>query len=266
MKYKILALDLDGTLTNSQKIITPRTKAALMEAQRQGLRLALASGRPTEGIRPLAEELEMARWGGFILSFNGAQVLELGSGKILYQKVLDLDRVPTIYRLAQKYQVGVLTYKDGAVLTETPDDPYIELECRVNKMPFRAVPSFTEAVTEPVPKCLMTGEGSHMAEIEGPIREALPGLSVYRSEAFFIEIMPEHIDKAYSLEQLLKSQNLTREELAACGDGFNDISMIRYASLGVAMANAVPAAKEAADFVTASNDEDGVALAVEKFF
>ncbi len=102
MKYKILALDLDGTLTNSQKIITPRTKAALMEAQRQGLRLALASGRPTEGILPLAEELEMVRWGGFILSFNGAQVLELGSGKILYQKVLDLDLVPTSYRLAQK--------------------------------------------------------------------------------------------------------------------------------------------------------------------
>lgn len=264
MKYKVLALDLDGTLTNSEKIITPRTKAALMEAQRQGLRLALASGRPTEGIRPLAEELEMARWGGFILSFNGTQIWDLQSGKILYQRVLDLERIPTIYGLAKKYQVGLLSYKDGAVLTETPDDPYIELECRVNKMPFTAVPSFVDAITEPVPKCLMTGEGSHMAEIEGPIRDALPGLSVYRSEAYFIEIMPEHIDKAYSLEQLLKIQGFARDELAACGDGFNDISMIRYAGLGIAMANAVPAVKEAADFVTASNDEDGIALAVER--
>ena len=75
-QYKVLALDLDGTLTNSEKVITPRTRADLMEAARQGVRIVLASGRPTVGIRPLAEELQLDQTGGCILSYNGGKILD----------------------------------------------------------------------------------------------------------------------------------------------------------------------------------------------
>lgn len=265
MNYQLLALDLDGTLTNSQKIITPRTKSALMEAQRKGLRLVLASGRPTQGILPLAGELELARYGGFVLSFNGARILDLQGDRILWEETLLPERIPGIYALAAAYGVSVLTYQDGRVVTETPGDPYIELECRVNGMPCQQVPSFVEAVKAPVPKCLMTGEGRRMEQIEEKVREALPGLSVYRSEPYFIEIMPQNIDKARALEKLLSLLGVPQRQLAACGDGFNDISMIAYAGLGVAMANAVPAVQAAADAVTLSNDEDGVAEAVYRY-
>ena len=83
MKYKLLALDIDGTLTNSQKQISPKTKQALMEAQQKGLRLILASGRPTDGVRPLARQLEMEKYGGFILSYNGARVIDLSNEQSL---------------------------------------------------------------------------------------------------------------------------------------------------------------------------------------
>ena len=89
--------------------------------------------------------------------------------------------------------------------------------------------------------------------------------SVYRSEPFFLEIMPKGIDKAKSLERLLDSLGMGREQMIACGDGYNDLTMIRYAGLGVAMENAVLPVKNAADYVTASNDEDGVALVAERF-
>ena len=91
-------------------------------------------------------------------------------------------------------------------------------------------------------------------------------LNIYRSEPFFLEIMPQNVDKAYSLERLLNHLNLSREEMVACGDGFNDLSMVRYAGLGVAMGNAQTVVKEEADFITATNDEDGLVDVIEQFF
>ena len=266
MRYKLLALDIDGTLTNSQKKITPRTKAALMAAQKKGVRLILASGRPSAGVKPLAQELEMDKYGGFILSYNGAQVIDLQNNRTVYEKTLDPEVIPVIENLAHRYGVGVLTYVDGCVVTETPDDPYIQLEAKINGLPLKAVDGFSEAVTEKEPKCLMTGDGEYMGRIEPEIASALKGLSVYRSESYFLEIMPSNIDKAKSLERLCAYAGASREELAACGDGYNDIPMIEYAGLGIAMANAKDPVKGAADVVTLSNDEDGVAAAISRYF
>lgn len=266
MRYKLLALDIDGTLTNSQKKITPRTKAALMAAQKKGVRLILASGRPSAGVKPLAQELEMDKYGGFILSYNGAQVIDLTNNRTVYEKTLDPEVIPVIENLAHRYGVGVLTYVDGCVVTETPDDPYIQLEAKINGLPLKAVDDFSEAVTEKEPKCLMTGDGEYMGKIEPEIASALKGLSVYRSESYFLEIMPSNIDKAKSLERLCAYAGASREELAACGDGYNDIPMIEYAGLGIAMANAKDPVKGAADVVTLSNDEDGVAAAISRYF
>jgi Cof subfamily protein (haloacid dehalogenase superfamily) len=97
--------------------------------------------------------------------------------------------------------------------------------------------------------------------------EVLKGrMEVYRSEPYFLELVPKGIDKAQSLAVLLEEIGMTREEMIACGDGFNDLSMIKYAGLGVAMDNAQPTVKEAADFITHSNDADGVAHVVERFY
>ena len=112
----------------------------------------------------------------------------------------------------------------------------------------------------------MTGDGDYMGKIEPEIASALEDLSVYRSESYFLEIMPSNINKAKSLAKLCEYAGATREELAACGDGYNDIPMIEYAGLGIAMANAKDPVKGAADVVTLSNDEDGIAAAIHKYF
>jgi Cof subfamily protein (haloacid dehalogenase superfamily) len=136
----------------------------------------------------------------------------------------------------------------------------------LNKMPARRVDNFLEAIHGLKPKCLIVGEPEPLARLEQEMAARLSETNgVYRSEAFFLELVPKGIDKAASLEALLQKLGHTREELIACGDGYNDLSMIRYAGLGVAMANAKPEVREAADFVTLSNEEDGVAYAVEKF-
>ena len=117
-----------------------------------------------------------------------------------------------------------------------------------------------------VPKFLMLEDGDYMVTVEPKVKAAMGrDFSVYRSEPYFLEIMPKGIDKALSLARLLEKIGLTKDQMIACGDGYNDLTMIQYAGLGVAMENAVLPVKNGADYITSSNDEDGVGLVVEKF-
>jgi Cof subfamily protein (haloacid dehalogenase superfamily) len=111
----------------------------------------------------------------------------------------------------------------------------------------------------------MTAEGGYMEKVLPVMQERFPELNIFRSEPYFLEIMPQDVDKAFSLAKLLEFMGLTRKQMICCGDGYNDVSMMRYAGLGVAMANAQPEVKKEADYITASNDEDGIAQVIEKF-
>ena len=266
MEYKILVLDIDGTLTNSKKEITPRTRAALKKAQEKGVKLVLASGRPTYGIMPVAKQLELEEYGGYILSFNGGRIINAQTGEVIYQKTLPADMPALLYDMSREYKTNIMTYLEETVITPKKDDQYVELESRINKMEVREVEDFKSFVNFPVTKCLMVEDGEYLAEVEKKVKARLGDtLSVLRSEPFFLEIMPKNIDKAYSLGKLLEHLGMEREQMIACGDGFNDRSMIEFAGLGVAMANAQEPVKAAADHVTVSNDEDGVAVVVEQF-
>lgn len=266
MKYKLLVLDLDGTLTNSKKEISLRNRETLLQAQKQGIKLVLASGRPTYGIAPLADELEMDKFGGYILSYNGGEIIDWKSKGMLFAKLLPDQVVPQLYECAAKHQVAILTYDKECIVTETPDDPYVKKEAFLNKMQIRPSQHFLDDITLPLPKCLIVGEPERLIPIESELSVLLQGqISVYRSEPFFLELVPQGIDKAQSLAVLLDTLGVSREEMMAIGDGYNDLSMIQFAGMGIAMGNAQKPVKKAARWITLSNDEDGVAVAVERF-
>lgn len=267
MEYKLLALDLDGTLTNSKKQITPHTLETLIRAQQEkGLKIILASGRPTYGVAPLANALQLDKFGGFILAYNGGEIINWRTHEIMYKNLLDHDVLPYLYECAKKNNFAIVTYENEYVLTEKPDDEYVLKEALLNVMKIKKVDNFLEAVRHPIAKCLIVGEPTHLAILEKEMQEQLKDrMGVFRSEPYFLELVPKGIDKARSLSVLLEELELKREELMAAGDGFNDLSMVRFAGMGVAMANAQDVVKENADFITLSNDEDGVAYAVEKF-
>ncbi len=267
MKYQMLVLDIDGTLTNSEKKVTPNTRKALIGLQERGVRVVIASGRPTPGTRRVAEELELARFSNFILSFNGARIINCGTGETIYQKTVPASLIPEIYRAALEHNVGIISYEGDGVIAGTPIDKYMELEARINQIPIREIENFPEYITFPVNKCLMTGEPEHLAQVEKALRGQFHGvLNIYRSEPYFLELMPQNVDKATSIDRLAGSIGLTSEQIVCCGDGFNDISMIEHAGLGVAMRNAQEAVLEKADYVTASNDEEGIVQVIERFF
>ena len=128
------------------------------------------------------------------------------------------------------------------------------------------VPDFKAAITAPVVKCLMLAEENRLAEVEQKLQLELAGeLAVARSKPFFLEFTEAGVTKGTSLEWLANRLGIKRADVIACGDGNNDLSMIEWAGLGVAMANAADTVKEKAQYMTASNDEDGIALVVEKF-
>ena len=125
---------------------------------------------------------------------------------------------------------------------------------------------FPAFLSFPVNKLLVTGAPEVLETMMEPLRNKYHGLlNIYRSEPFFLEIMPKNVDKAHSLQKLLNSVGLTSDSMICCGDGYNDLSMIEYAGLGVAMENAQPIIKESADFITRSNDEDGILHVVNLF-
>ena len=261
-----MVLDLDGTLTNNKKEITPKTKAALMKAQQQGLRIVLASGRPTYGIAPLADELEIGRYGGFILAYNGGVILDWSNRSIVYEQTLQEDLVPQIYQEAMAAGMQILTYQGEAIATTSTDDEYVQHEAFINKMPTVLYDDFLHQIVFPINKCLVVGPPAPLHALELRLAKAMEGkISVYRSADFFLECVPLGIDKARSIERLITTLGIGREQVIACGDGYNDLSMIRYAGLGVAMSNANEDIRREANFVTLSNEEDGVAHVVEKF-
>lgn len=266
MKYEIMVLDLDGTLTNRDKVITPRTKEALMEMQKMGRRVVLASGRPTKGIRHLAKELELARYGGCILSFNGGMIIDCATGETLFSRLLPVESNRRIVELAMEHRVDILTYEGEEIISNNRENEYAQAESRINSMEIRQVENMAEYVDFAVPKYIMLDDGDYLATVEPKVKAALgKNFSVYRSDPYFLEILPKGIDKAQSLERLLGHLGISRERMIACGDGYNDLSMIRYAGLGVAMENAVLSLRKEADYITSSNNDDGVAEVIEKF-
>lgn len=266
MKRKMLVLDIDGTLTNSQKQITPRTLERIMEIQRMGHIVVVASGRPTPGMTWVGEALRLADFGGYLLSYNGARIANMQTGEVVCDLQLPREYLPQLHDFAVKNDMGLISYEKEWIITDRPRDRHMELEARINNIPIHEVENFVEYVDFPITKCLYTADADRAPALERELAAKFVGkMSIYRSEPFFIEVMPLHVDKARSLQVLLEHLHMDVSDVIACGDGFNDLTMIRFAGLGVAMANAQDAVKAEANYITRSNDEDGVAHVIEKF-
>lgn len=266
MSKKLLALDIDGTLTNTQKDITTATLEKIIEAQEKGNIVAIASGRPLPGIRKIADTIELDRFGGYVLAFNGGRIVDYSTGEVVYQAVLDNDVVRDIYDYCLKAGCGMVTYDGDRVITGTDIDGYMTFEASINHMEIMRIDNFREYIDFPLNKCLLTADPDKAEKIEQELAEKFGDqINIFRSEPYFVEIMPPNVHKATSLEKLLEVLDMDRKDLVACGDGYNDLTMIEYAGVGVAMANAQDIVKEHANYITLSNDEDGLVPVVDKF-
>ena len=266
MKYKLLVLDVDGTLLNDEREISKRTLAALLKVQQMGVRIVLASGRPTYGLMPLAKTLELGNYGGFILSYNGCQIIKAQNGEILFERRINPEMLPYLEKKARKNGFAIFTYHDDTLITDSPDNEYIKNEALLNNLKIIKEDEFSTAIDFAPCKCMLVSDKEKaLIGLEQYWEKRLAGtLDAFRSEPYFLEVVPCGVNKANTLGALLEHLGVTREEVIAVGDGVCDVTMLQLAGMGVAMGHSQDSVKVCADYVTASNEEDGVALAVEK--
>jgi Cof subfamily protein (haloacid dehalogenase superfamily) len=265
MGYKMIVLDLDDTLLRDDHTISSRTKKALMDAQKAGIKVVLASGRPTYAMIDIAKELQLDTFGSFILSFNGAKIMNFKTKEEVFSSTLSPETMHNLYLISKEEGVWIHTYVGDTIVTEE-NNQFTEVEAHITGMPIDEVPSFVHAVTEPVVKALMLEEPEKLAVVEAKLQQTLAGkLNVARSKPFFLEFTEAGVDKGTSLHQLINTLGIKQEEVIAMGDSYNDLAMIKFAGLGVAMGNAPDDIKKIANYVTDTNMNDGVAKVVESF-
>lgn len=266
MKYNILALDLDGTLTNSKKEVSIQNIKYINYAIDAGVQIVLASGRPTLGIEHVAQTLGLDEKGGFILAYNGGQIIECRSHQLIVHKVIPYEYNHLICETARRFNVCALTYNDIGVISENDNDPYVIKEGYNNSIPVIKVDCLEKEIKAEVVKFMIVGEHTQLIKVKEYLSiEMKDKLNVFFSEPYFLEITPLGIEKSSSMKKLLDYLGYSRDQLIVCGDGLNDISMMKLAGFSVAMENAYEETKKYADYITASNENDGVAEAIDKF-
>ena len=273
MNVKIIALDVDGTLFSSQKGILPETKKALLKAQELGIKLILASGRPTSGLTEIAAELNMDKHNGLLVSYNGSKIIDCETGETLFNEPLSVADGKAVLEHMKQFDVKPMIDKDRHMHVNNVYDPYIkfqgkdfnivEYEARGGNYLLCEQDDLAAFLDYEVNKILTAADpeyiDAHQEAMAAPFKDTL---NCVQTAPFFYEFTALGIDKARALDTVLRPMGYVPEEMMAFGDGMNDLTMLQYAGCGVAMANAVDEVKANAQHVTASNDEEGIALAL----
>ncbi len=264
LPYKMLVLDLDDTLLRDDYSISARNKEMLMKAQALGVKVVLASGRPTPAMLQYAEELKLDVFDSYLISFNGAVVTAMKQNEVIFERSLTMDEVHSIYDYGVENKVHVITYSDKGVISETESE-YIDVELGLTGLPLHKVFSFKAEVQTSAVKCILLESPDYLKVLEPKLKAARPDLSIARSKPFFLEVMPKGIDKAASIAFLIDKLGIKQSEVIAVGNAGNDLTMVKFAGLGIWVDNVDPDLRHHADAIVASNNEDGVAEVVEKY-
>ena len=266
MKYKLLVTDIDDTLLTTDKRITDTVKKALFKAQDMGVTVAIASGRLPIGVRPFAEELRIPERGGCYLAFNGGLVLD-AEGNILHSHILDHKYLEQVYMALRPYNVAVLVHTHDRIFTDNNQNSYAYTEPEALHRPLNLLGDLLTDVDWDLHKILIAGEPEILKEVEPVLKAQFENeLDIFLSAPWFLDVMPKGVNKGEGVRYLAKRLGIPMEAVIACGDSYNDLSMIEAAGLGVAMQNGEEALKEAADYVTERDcDHDGIAEVVERF-
>ena len=274
---KVIIMDVDGTLTNNEKVIPAETKEVLLKAQKAGAVLVLASGRPTSGLMDFAKELEMEKHHGLLVSFNGSKVIDCETNEVLFNETMTVEQGQSVLEHMKKFEVIPMIDKDNYMyVTDVFNNEInyngepiniVKYESRGGKFKLSEVEDLAAFADYPLNKILTAGSPDylqkHYKEMMEPFKDTL---NCVFTAPFYFEFTAKGIDKAKALDTILIPRGYKKEEMIAFGDGHNDATMVEYAGIGVAMANAVDDLKAVADEVTRSNDEDGIAYTLSKYF
>lgn len=270
-EIQMVALDLDGTTFNSRGMLTDHTRDVLEKAGNQGVYVVISTGR---SFNSLPDHIKNVKGIAYAITSNGAHINDISSGKSIYDSYLSETAVKAVAKLSRELNVGMEVFVDGQAYI----DEYTYNDIKENGSPFRnaqyvlwsrkpvkdihALLLENSSRIENINLCFDSPE---QLESERAKVESIPEASITSSIKNNLEVGGPDTSKKTALVELMRRLNINRENLMCCGDAPNDIPMLQYAGIGVAVANAWGGTLDYADYVTASNDDDGVANAIEKF-
>lgn len=264
---KMIAIDIDGTLVNGQKVMTQKVKETIQEAMRRGIKIVLCTGRPPAGIKPYADELGFGEHEDYIIAQNGAYILRADTDETVYKKTLTLAEVQEIYEFGKGFSAGTLLVGEHHYYSlEDEVTESMQKDATIVNMDISVLDP--KAVTEEMGlmKILYIGEPNEVDVIDSAIPVKMrDDFYIVRSQDFLMEVMEKSSNKGTALTKLADHLGIAMEEVMALGDGENDYEMIQVAGLGVVMSNGTDNLKSIANEITLSNEEDGVAHAIEKW-
>ena len=266
MNCRLIAMDLDGTLNNDQKAIDPPTRQALMAAQRAGIRLALASARPLPGLYRERDALDIAAYGGILMAYNGGAIVDAATGDLLHSHPMAMEDARDVLRALEALPVTPIL-DDGVRFFVADRDGYmVQYECMNNRMTCQEVDNLADRLDFAPFKLLMSVDPPALKDVQRRIAALLPeGLTVVQTAPFYLEVIPSAVNKGEGLKSVCRAAGIDIRAAMAFGDSENDIPMLRAAGLGIAMGNAGPDVKAAADAVTLSNNDNGIAAALARY-
>jgi len=263
---KLLSLDMDGTLFNSQKKISQENISAIHKAIKAGVKLVLCTGRPPFGVRPYYEHLGLAQEDEYVIVDNGCAIHRTSEWKVIDSVALDKQDIHYLYSLTQNSSIQLTLFDMDHYLVVAPEaSELVTMDAGiVNSKP---TPVSEEDLPNLVPifQAMYVGDPSAIDAFQAQHEAALEAdFNTVRSQDILFEILPKGASKASALQALSQTLGYRRDQVMALGDANNDLEMLRFAGYSVAMGNGNAAVKEIADFITLTNDEDGVAHAIHK--
>lgn len=264
---KLVAIDMDGTLLNSKKELLEETKQYFKNFHNKNTEtlLVLCTGRPESGIRPYLKDLGYLEENHYIISQNGANIYESQTGKRVMDAFVDSAAIQKWIELGKKHGISVM----GAGVDyyySFDEDPteWMEFDVKLVSGKLKRIPT-KESLNTDFYKILLMGDEEQLNEFETYIpQEWRDEFYVVRSQKYLVEVLTKGVNKAFGLEKLAQKLNIQPSEIAAIGDAANDIEMLEYAGLAVAMGNASEEVKAIADIVTDTNENNGVIKAIDQ--
>ena len=261
---KLIAIDVDGTLLNSKNELSLENKKSIQWAEENGITIAIASGRPINGLLDVFKQLELDSNKHYLIGFNGAVVAKASDYSVIFERTIELDLAKSILRHVNQFPLTLILSRKTELIVQDANGYNVQGEAKMNGMSLKVVDSLVDYIDYQPNKILISGEPSLIDQYRDAIQAPFIGLVDFvKSAPFYLEIIVKDTNKGSSLDYLAQTLGLTPSEVMAIGDNYNDLSMIEYAECGVAMGQADDFIKSKAQFISLSNDENGVAYAIQ---
>lgn len=260
--YKLLAIDIDDTLITDELTVTEATKSALAAAIDAGVIVTIATGRMYASAESIAKQLELDVP---LITYQGALVKHLNEGTVLYERNVPADAAKFVIDYANEHDLLVQAYIDDELYV-SKDNEQAKNYAKLCKVPYIYDPQLRNVATKPSAKLLFIDDPDKLDRLAVTFRSHLGDeVHMTKSKPTYFEVTHREATKGHAIKHLASRFGIERSQIIAIGDSWNDLDMIEYAGLGVAMENGVDELKQIADYITLSNNEDGVKHVIEKF-